>query len=205
MGPYRLRTRRTCPSAYSPRARSAGSASPARLKVRTLRGTAPERSSSAAAVGTMVARRTSWSATEGSSSAFSTSTSVPPQQRVPKISATETSKLMEVEPRTRARSSSDTVSRSQCSRTATEAWRIITPLGRPVEPEVKITCDRFSGPAPLSGAVSGSPSPAPAGSSSAAPSGTRSARPGPATTSRTPASSIIRARRSRGCAGSKGT
>ena len=74
---------------------------------------------------------------------------------MPKTSATLTSKLMEVEKSTDARSSSVTFSRSQCSRTTTEEWRIITPFGRPVDPEVKMTCDRFSGTAPLSGAVGG--------------------------------------------------
>ena len=67
---------------------------------------------------------------------------------MPNTSATDTSKLMDVEKSTELRSWSDTFSRSQCSSTTTEAWRIITPLGSPVEPEVKMTCDRFCGRTP---------------------------------------------------------
>ncbi|HVH14022.1 MAG TPA: hypothetical protein VM759_13260, partial [Longimicrobium sp.] len=75
--------------------------------MRTPAGIPPARSSSAAAEGTMQAAWTGASAAaRGRSSAFSTSTSVPPQHRVPKISAMETSKLMEVDPSTAARSSS---------------------------------------------------------------------------------------------------
>ena len=115
----------------------------------------PLRSSSAAALGTMLTCTTS-SPSVASSSAFPAITSFPPQASVPKTSATLTSKLIEVEKSTDERSSSVTFSRSQCSRTTTEEWRIITPFGRPVDPEVKMTCDRFSGTAPLSGAAADS-------------------------------------------------
>ncbi len=54
VGPYRLPTLST-PAAYSARARSAGRGSPPRFSVRTEAGIAPVRSSSAAAVGTMLA------------------------------------------------------------------------------------------------------------------------------------------------------
>ena len=203
-----MRTAATVPSAYNPRASSAGSASPARLKPVTLGGTAPVRSSSAAAVGTMTARRIPSPATEGSSSAFSTSTSLPPHASVPKSSATDTSKLIDVENRVADRSSSDTLSRSQCSRTTTDEWRIITPLGRPVDPEVKTTCDRFPGSTPVSGAASGSAATAARAASSAsarAPSGSAPARAEEVRTRKAPASSSIQPSRSRGYAGSSGT
>ena len=123
----------TVPSAYSPCASAFGSASPPRFSVFTLAGMPPLRSSSAAALGTMLTCTTS-SSTVASSSAFSTSTSFPPQASVPNTSAMLTSKLIEVEKSTDERSSSVTVSRSQCSRTTTDEWRIITPFGRPVGP-----------------------------------------------------------------------
>ena len=180
VGPYRLRTFSTVPSAYSACASSLGSASPARFTVRTLAGMPPMRSSSAAAVGTMLTYWIPSSATDGRSSAFSTITSVPPQHSAPNSSATDTSKFTDVEKSTDARSSSAIVSRIQCSSTDTAEWRIITPLGRPVDPEVKITCDRFSGTTPLSNGVSGSAASASRSRSRrrklAAPSGSRSTR-----------------------------
>ncbi len=120
---------------------------------------------------------------------------------MPNTSATDTSKLMEVENSTDALSSSDTLSRSQCSSTTVEACRIITPLGRPVEPEVKITCDRFSGSTPLSGAASGSASISARAASSAsvrAPCGSTPASAVEVRTSDTRASSCMYPRRSRG-------
>jgi len=93
------------------------------------------RSSSAAALGTIATVPTG-SPSEARESAFSTSTSVPPQQSVPKISAMDTSKQTEVEARTETRSSSDTVSFSQRSTGTVLRCSICTPLGRPVDPEV---------------------------------------------------------------------
>jgi hypothetical protein len=107
--------------------------------VETSGGKRPSRSSSAAAVGTMAAGADGGRTGGAGESAFSTSTSVPPHASVPKISATETSKVTEVEPSTAARSSSSSSSRIQASSATAERCSISTPLGPPVEPEVKMT------------------------------------------------------------------
>ena len=96
---------------------------------------APVRSSSAAALGAMLASATG-SPTPFSDSALRTRTRVPPHASVPKISAMETSNETEVEASTERRSSSLTCSRSQCSSATVLRCSICTPLGRPVEPEV---------------------------------------------------------------------
>lgn len=73
-------------------------------------------------------------------------TIVPPAARVPKTSYTERSKPSAE--RANTRSSGPTPNRSSTSVTVLRAprWSIITPLGTPVEPEVKITYARSSGP-----------------------------------------------------------
>ena len=63
---------------------------------------------------------------------------VPPRLRVPNSSKTETSKLIEVEARTPAISSAEKCPAAQRSMATALRWVMATPLGRPVEPEVKM-------------------------------------------------------------------
>ncbi len=77
------------------------SASPPRFTVRTDGGTSPARTSSAIAEGTVSISVTSWAAgCRGSARAFSATARVPPQARVQKISNTDMSKQIDVEPST---------------------------------------------------------------------------------------------------------
>ena len=75
----------------------------------------------------------------GNCSAFSAMITLPPQLSVANNSNTERSKQMEVEAKTPANTSGVNTSRAQC-KSVTALWcSIATPLGRPVEPEVKMT------------------------------------------------------------------
>jgi hypothetical protein len=137
VGPYRFHTSRTCPSAYSPRARSPRSGSPTRFTVRTERGIPPVRSSSAAAVGTALSSVTrSRAGCSGRASASSASTRAPPTASGWKISKTEMSKPADPAARTPADFSAGKTPRHQRSRAAALRCSTSTPLGTPVEPEV---------------------------------------------------------------------
>ena len=68
--------------------------------------------------------------------AFSATSTAPPQLRGTKISKMERSKQIEVEASTPASSSCENTSCAQFTNIAGLRWRIIAPLGLPVEPEV---------------------------------------------------------------------
>src|SRR5579864_2987622 len=105
--------------------------------VRTDGGTAPRRSSSAIAEGTVLTSVTAApGGGEASARASSPRITVPPQQRGTNSSNTERSKQIEVAAKTPARSATENVRRAQATRAAALRCSIATPLGRPVEPEV---------------------------------------------------------------------
>src|SRR5579859_8107496 len=83
----------------------------------------------------------------------------PPEVSVPNISNTDTSKLSEVEASTRDSSPAGNADAAQQASDTTPACSIITPLGRPVDPEVYTTYARSRGRAAGPGGLS------PAGSS----------------------------------------
>ena len=98
------------------------------------------RISSAIAVGTVLTSVTSPAAGKvGRASAFSATMSLPPEASGKKSSKTERSKQMEVASSTPAVSAGPYTSLAQWTR-QTGLWcSMATPLGRPVEPEVKST------------------------------------------------------------------
>ncbi len=80
----------------------------------------------------------SFASRSGSASAFSASSSLPPADRVAKISNTDMSKQIEVETSSPAYSSAPNIWWHQRTiATALRCW-MATPFGTPVEPEVKI-------------------------------------------------------------------
>ena len=82
--------------------------------MRTEAGTAPSRTSSDMAEGTvLISVTSSFAGSSGSSRAFSARITVPPQARVTNSSKTDMSKQIDVEPSTPASSSSEKTSRDQ--------------------------------------------------------------------------------------------
>ncbi len=107
--------------------------------MRTVGGTALSWTSSAITEGTVlisVSRRFSSADMAARARALSTRWTAPPQASVPKISKTDMSKQIEVEPSTAASSAGLNVARVQRISTVTLRCSIATPLGRPVDPEV---------------------------------------------------------------------
>ncbi len=100
-------------------------------------GTAPRRSSSAIAEGTVLIRVTA-AARGGDASARASSPRItaPPQVSGTNSSNTERSKQIEVAANTPARSAGENVRWAQATRAAALRCSMATPLGRPVEPEV---------------------------------------------------------------------
>jgi hypothetical protein len=120
-----------------PSTRDRDSGSPPRLTVRAEAGMPPVRTSSAMAEGTVSIRVTSSRAgSDGSSRALAARISVPPRASVTKISKTDMSKLIDVEPSTPVISASENTSRDQGTSREAVRCSMATPLGRPVEPEV---------------------------------------------------------------------
>src|SRR6185437_13101156 len=72
----------------------------------------------------------------GSSSAFSASTTRPPQHKGTNNSNTERSKQIEVEANTPSNSWPENTSRAHCTSPLTDRCAMATPLGFPVDPDV---------------------------------------------------------------------
>src|SRR5581483_3286531 len=142
-------------------------------------------------------------------STFGTTSRQPPAASVPKISNTDTSKLSDVDASTRDNSAPNTSAAQQASDTA-PACSTMIPLGRPVDPDVKITYATSRGPA-VPGRFSpsnGASSAAVAGSSSGtsgSPSGSPAATAAVVSTATGADSASMYAIRSAGYAGSTGT
>src|SRR5581483_2588238 len=109
-----------------------------------------------------------------SASRFGTTSRHPPAARVPNISNTDTSKLSDVDPSTRD-SSAPNVSAAQHASDTTPACSTITPLGRPVDPDVYTTY--ATSPGPASPGRSSPPGPAASTSSSSTTSGSPPGNP----------------------------
>src|ERR1700687_4645356 len=105
--------------------------------VRTDAGTAPRRSSSAIAEGTVLIKLTAGGrGGDASARASSPRITVPPQASGTNSSNTERSKQIEVPAKTPARSAGGDVRGAQATRAAALRCSMATPFGRPVEPEV---------------------------------------------------------------------
>lgn len=113
------------------------SGSPARHTVSTEAGIAPCSTSSAMADGTLLIRLMSGAAAPlHRSRMVSTSTTWLPPESGAKISKIDRSKQIEVEHSTLRSSAAENCARDHCKKLVAAPWAIITPFGKPVEPEV---------------------------------------------------------------------